>query len=187
MSAVTELITERRTNSGLCETDVGSATRQLGKDDWWFLKSAPNNGRTTIEVKDEQSRPPEAVTRLRPLRKDSIGIKLGGDRKVLLQQWECVVLERDNEVVRCELHDLTDESRPIEYAEIYIEQFNSYDVPLIVEGAVFYWSLGYIRKPKGQVKNISEFIIRRMPKLNRGQASRIAEKVAKLSGLLNGK
>lgn len=85
---------------------------------------------------------------------------LGGNRKVLLQQWECVVLDREEDVVCCELHDLTDESMPSEYAEIFVQQFNACDIPLLEEGAVFYWSLGHVQRPKGQIVNFSEFRMR---------------------------
>ena len=90
-------------------------------------------------------------------------------------------------VVKCELHDLTDESNPSEYAEVYVEQFNTYDVPFLVEGAVFYWSVGYLRKSNGQIRNVSEFIVRRIPKLTRSKRSEIALKVASIRGFLEGK
>jgi hypothetical protein len=95
-----------------------------------------------------------------------------------------VVLEADDEVVCCEMHDLTDESRPNEYAEIFLRQFNAYDRPLLIEGAVFYWSMGYRQKQSGQILNVSEFILRRTPRLTRKQKSEIAGKVAKLRELL---
>jgi len=103
----------------------------------------------------------------------------------LLQQWECVVLWKDVEVVGCELHDLTDENAAAEYAEVYACQFNTYDLPLLVEGAVFYWSLGYKRMKNGQIMNSSEFIVRRTPNLTRRQKTRIQEKVSKVCELFN--
>lgn len=191
MTAVSEPRAERRTNSRLAESDFRPETRRLRKADWWYIHSLPNNGDFTTSSEEDagQSRGTEFVTSrrtVRPVRKDSIGVKLGGERKVLLQQWECVVLRRERDVVCCELHDLTDESNPGEYAEIYVQQFNAYDIPLLVEGSVFYWSLGYLQRVKGQVVNFSEFIIRRMPKLSRSQTGEIAVKVAKLRGLLDG-
>ena len=82
------------------------------------------------------------------------------------------------------MHDLTCDSSDTEYAEIFLYQFNAYDIPFLTEGAVFYWSLGYLRRPTGQILNLSEFILRRNQTLTRKQRADISQKVEKLRGLL---
>ena len=191
MSLTAEVNTEARTGSRLAEFESNLQTRGLEKSDWWFSERPPVDDLTSSVMKSGEhglgTEFVEASKAVQPIRKDTIGIKLGRDRKVLLQQWECLVMGQVDGVVKCELHDLTDESNPSEYAEVYVEQFNTYDVPFLVEGAVFYWSVGYLRKSNGQIRNVSEFIVRRIPKLTRSKRSEIALKVASIRGFLEGK
>lgn len=191
MSHATEVDSEFRTVSGLAEFESNPQTRGLEKSDWWFSEVRPAEDFSSSALKSGGTGNGteffEVTNSVKPIRKDSIGIKFGCDQKVLLQQWECLVLEQIDGVVKCQLHDLTDESNPAEYAEVYVEQFNTYDVPFLVEGAVFYWSIGYLRRPNGQIRNVSEFIIRRIPKLTRSKRIEIASKVAVIRGFLQGK
>lgn len=125
----------------------------------------------------------QRLTELSQLEDDSVGITLNGDRKILLQQWECVVLERRKDVVCCELYDLTNKSNPVEYAELFLDEFNDDDVPLLLDGAVFYWSIAHLGRVNGQVKRFSEIRLRRIPKISKAQQSEIARKVKQLSAL----
>lgn len=183
------LVTEAR----LSNKDVKVGTDRIDQDDWWFSKSDE-----TIDVDATDSLSPEiigslgtladsAIKKIKAIRKDSVGVKLGGDKKVLLQQWECVVLDSDAEAVHCEMYDLTNESNPTEYAEVLWSEFNEYDKPLLTEGAVFYWSIGHLRRETGQVRRFSETRLRRMPKLSKSQKREISRKVERLNGLLKRK
>ncbi|HBE71308.1 MAG TPA: hypothetical protein DDW52_24440 [Planctomycetaceae bacterium] len=187
------LLDERRsqeTNSHVRESISEPETKRLRKGDWWFLESStmPDNASTNSAEPDaeESTTPRSAVApkTVRPVSKDVGIVTLDGDRKVLLQQWECVVLERQHDVVCCELYDITDESNPVEYAEVLLSEFNTWDLPLLVEGAVFYWSLGHFRRQTGQVKRFTEFRLRRMPDLGKAKRNEITRKVKNLSGLL---
>lgn len=129
----------------------------------------------------------QPTKKVRPVSKDLGVITLDGNRKVLLQQWECVVLEHQGDVVCCELYDLTDESNPIEYAEVLLREFNQWDRPLLIEGAVFYWSLGHLQWHYGKIERFNEFRVRRMPKLSLAKQKEITRKVKNLSGILLGK
>jgi hypothetical protein len=192
MSLVLDERISRETNSHVRESISEPETKRLRKGDWWYLESstlsenASTNGEEpeTAELTMPQSGP--AIKTIRPVSKDLGIVTLEGDRKVLLQQWECVVLERQGDVVCCELHDLTDESNPVEYAEVLLREFNTWDLPLLVEGSVFYWSLGHLRRQTGQVKRFTEFRLRRMPKLSQAKRHEITRKVKTLSGLLLG-
>ena len=81
----------------------------------------------------------------------------------LLQQWECIVSRVTDDCVECELHDLTDESLPVEQAEVYLDEFNHFDRALLQEGAVFYWSFCRETSVTGHVRRYSELRVRRMP------------------------
>jgi hypothetical protein len=179
------------TSSRLIDTEESHATRRLRKSDWWYLKSSASRADESTDVAEDEQLSSTQIDKsdktVRPVRKNSVGITLDGDRKVLLQQWECVVLQCKKDVVCCELHDLTNESNPLEYAEVLLDEFNDYDVPLLLEGAVFYWSIGHLRRVNGQVKRFSEIRLRRMPKISKAQQNVIARKVKQLSGILLGK
>lgn len=164
-------------------------TRAPQKDDWWYvdaeaLKTSESTKSSLPEELPFSTQLANAEKLIRPVRKNSVGLKLTGDRKVLMQQWECIVLQRDYDVVFCELHDLTVESNPTEYADVLLTEFNDYDLPLLGAGAVFYWSVGHLRRHTGQVKRFSEIRVRRMPKISKSRQGEIARKVEKLSGLL---
>lgn len=181
------------TNSHVRESIPEPATKRLRKGDWWFPESStlPENASTNGAEPDTEtstmSQSAATPKTVRPVSKDVGIITWEGDRKVLLQQWECVVLERQHDVVCCELYDLTEDSNPVEYAEVLLSEFNTWDLPLLVEGAVFYWSLGHLRRQTGQVKRFTEFRLRRMPKLGQAKRNEITRKVKNLSGLLLGK
>jgi len=103
-----------------------------------------------------------------------------------MQIWEGEVESVEEGAVVCKLHDLSDESNPIEYAEIYIKEFNVYDRPLLREGTVFYWCVGRIVRPNGSVRRNSELRVRRFPALKRSQKTEINNKVSRLRDLLSG-
>ncbi len=177
------------TESPLAESEASPATGKLERSDWWLSSPSRRAVEDTELVVDQDAATADTCavsprTTPKPVKKSELGIRLKAGRKVLLQQWECVVLAKDDEVVCCEMHDLTDETKPSEYAEIFLRQFNAYDRPLLVEGAVFYWSMGYRQKQSGQILNVSEFILRRTPRLTRTQNSEITGKVARLRELL---
>ena len=179
------LATEARLTSK--DTEIG--TVRIKQDDWWFsLTDDATSGKATDSnsVKILESHCTLAdptIKKMKTIHKDSVGVELGGDKKVLLQQWECIVLDADTEAVHCEMHDLTNESNPIEYAEVLWSEFNEYDKPLLTEGAVFYWSIGHLRRETGQVRRFSETRLRRMPKLSKTKMQEISRKVERLSGL----
>lgn len=164
-----------------------SSTDRLRRDDWWIAKTETlaSQDDTETEVVADESRTAfeETTKKIRAIHRDSVNVSLEGDTKRLLQQWECVVLSTDDETVHCEMHDLTDESNPIEYAELLWSEFNDYDKPLLHEGAVFYWSIGHLRKKSGQVQRFSETRVRRMTKLSRSKQLEISRKVQTLNGL----
>lgn len=122
-----------------------------------------------------------------PVRKDDLVIHPAEKRIKLLQQWECIVSRVTDDCVECELHDLTDESLPVEQAEVYLDEFNHFDRALLQEGAVFYWSVGHETSVNGQVRRYSELRVRRMPRLSQLRKREINKEAEHLSELLKAK
>ncbi len=122
-----------------------------------------------------------------PVRKDDLVIRPAEKRITLLQQWECIVSRVMGDCVECEMHDLTDESRSVEQAEVYLDEFSHFDRALLQEGAVFYWSIGHETSSTGQVRRYSELRVRRMPRLSQLRKREISREAEHLSELLKSK
>ena len=167
-----------------------SSTGRLRRRDWWIATddlAQQDDTDTLVDIDESNTAFEPTAKKVRAIHKDSVNVSLEGDTKKLLQQWECVVLSTDVATVHCEMHDLTNESNEVEYAELLWSEFNDYDKPLLQEGAVFYWSIGHLRKESGQVRRFSETRVRRMPKLSRLKHLEISRKVETLNGLHGGK
>ena len=123
------------------------------------------------------------IVRVRTIDKQAGAIDIGGSLKILDQQWECVVVGRDDETVHCELHDLTQPDNEAEYVEVFLNEFSEYDRPRLREGAVFYWSIGRIRKEHGQIVKFAELRLRPDPRISQSANRRIAERARKLNGI----
>ncbi|MCR9293908.1 MAG: hypothetical protein NXI32_14375 [bacterium] len=166
---------------------VAAETQRLSYEDWWYpeRESATSERSTLLSSQNGSDTEASEITRYTsPVRKSTLGVKLTGHRVKMLQQWECIIQSVDDECVCCEMHDLTDESQPVEYAEIFIQEFSEYDRPLLAEGTAFYWSIGHVRRSNGQIIRNSEIRVRRMPKLNRSQQAEISTRVARLGELI---
>ncbi len=77
--------------------------------------------------------------------------------RVVLQEWECVVEEFDEELVWCRLYDLTEPDHCIEMAEIWISKIPKNIAEDLDEGLVFYWQVGHQQDDKGQIRNFNDF------------------------------
>ncbi len=85
-----------------------------------------------------------------------------------VSRWECEVVEftdEENFIAKVISPDSEKKSgKDIEdYIEFSLSEVNPEDRKLLQEGALFYWHVGYEYTPKGQVKNTSLLILRRMP------------------------
>lgn len=164
-----------------------SPTSSTDSDRWAIARES--------EVKPEAtaSLPPEDeagtrldgkdIVRVRTIDKHASSIDIGGSLKILDQQWECVVVGRDDETVHCQLHDCTQPDNEAQYAEVFLEEFSEYDRPRLTEGSVFYWSIGRIRKEHGQIVKFSELRLRPTPRISQAAKRRILERARKLNGV----
>jgi len=178
------------TGSRIDEADV--QTRGIDPASWVLPSFQPERLAATtgsaFDSKDQAATanlPDNKPEIIEPVRKDKHTVRFPADRVKLLQQWECVVQTTDNECVECEMYDLTNEASPPEYASIYLDEFNLFDRPLLVEGAVFYWSIGHEIRKTGTVRRYSEIRVRRMPKLSKLQQREFSQRGQELGKLFN--
>lgn len=85
------------------------------------------------------------------------------ERFQTLQRWEGVVLNVLTDTFNARLVDRTDPDRVDEEAEFFVADVAEADLPLLEEGAVFYWSIGYRNALDGQRQRVSEIRFRRLP------------------------
>lgn len=177
--------------------DNEGASNQTGcidSDDWvlpeieqekWSINETTTTGELSGPSSNEPATtvPREVQKPSPPIRKDTFVVRFPDYHIKLLQQWECVISRVHENSVECEMHDLTDESMPVEYAEVYIDEFHIFDRSLLCEGAVFYWSIGHETKRTGQIRRYSELRVRRMPPLSKLKKREISDRAKRLSEL----
>ncbi|MFG0334252.1 MAG: hypothetical protein ACF8TS_12880 [Maioricimonas sp. JB049] len=103
----------------------------------------------------------------------------------MLQQWEGVVDELTCDSFFAQLHDLGSEPSGVEIVEIPLVEVPPDDRPLVVEGALFYLSIGYETSVGGQLRRVSEIRFRRTPRWTKRaleKAKLRAEKLFELHG-----
>lgn len=110
--------------------------------------------------------------------------KSSKDNYKLLQQWEGVVQEIDDEYFVCQLRDLSGDE-PDETAEIFLEEVSDNDRSLITAGAFFYWNIGYYENKSGQRTRSSMIRFRRLPAWTNKELNASKKVAAAISEKLN--
>lgn len=100
------------------------------------------------------------------------------------QKWEGYVIEVGQDTFWARLVPITGEGSDLE-AEIYLEDVELPDRPLVEPGAVFYWSIGYIVKPSRNRYRASLIRFRRLPPWTRDKLEAARAKAEKLMSLLD--
>ncbi len=118
-------------------------------------------------------------SRVRPLVREP-GLKSPFRRFSVLQQYEGIIKEVKNDAFVAELSDLTAGTELDEIMELPIEEISVGDRHLLVEGGVFYWSIGYETKIGGQISRVSEMRMRRMPTWKSGSLEKIKKEANSL-------
>ncbi len=96
------------------------------------------------------------------------------------QKWEGYVLDVGEETFLARLIPLIGEGTDLE-AEIHLEEIDREDRELVTPGAVFYWSIGYLKRPSGTYR--TSFVrFQRLPPLG---ASELKEARLQAQQLLN--
>ncbi len=86
-----------------------------------------------------------------------------------LQEWEGVVLQVSAETFVARVVDQTGD-HPEEEIELPKDDLSPFEIDLLEEGAVFYWTIGYRQRlPRGQRERISRIRLRRLPAWSRAE------------------
>ena len=102
------------------------------------------------------------------------------ERVRVLQQWEGVVTVVTGDSFFADLQGLGDSSQPLEVVEIPIEEVSEDDRPLLVEGAIFYWSIGHEISAGGQLRRMSEIRMRRTPRWTKRAIQQVMKRAEEL-------
>lgn len=104
----------------------------------------------------------------------------------LRQQWEGVVTRIARDEFSVVLRDLTPSKAADLEAVLPLEEVSEEDLPLLKEGAVLYWTIGYEHTLTGQRKRVSIIRLRRLPAWTRKDIGRVKERAAELKKLFEG-
>jgi hypothetical protein len=105
------------------------------------------------------------------------------ERFSVIQKWEGKVLEVEDDMFLAELTTIKGEEDQL-VAEIYLEEVDESDLPLLEPGAIFYWSIGYYKRPSGTIR-ASLIRFRRLPPWNQRQLQKAREEAVKLQSLFD--
>jgi hypothetical protein len=94
----------------------------------------------------------------------------------VLQRWIGRVEHLKTDRFLAVLTDATNSQNPPEQVELEREEVSKSDLPLLAEGASFYWSIGYRDTPGGQRDRISTLRFARQPHLRKADLERIFER-----------
>lgn len=131
---------------------------------------AESGAATSVKVgnQDLESSPSPQSRRMRPrLRPTPVRARTQGQFQVH-ESWEGVVEEIFSTYFVAQLVSRTMATQA-EIAEILLEEVSPGDRELLVEGAVFYWAIGYRDSPSGQRTRTSVLRFRRLPQLQKGE------------------
>lgn len=142
-------------SDGYGNRDVFVATAPFNRNKIWAHA-------TVIEPSQE----PNASQTLEPVPDPIIKgprLNVDGRRFIVQQQWEGIVLRLYDNSFEAELRDLTNFKNALEITELPLTEISETDRHLIRPGCVFYWVLGHETRNHGQISNVSEIRVRRMP------------------------
>jgi len=107
------------------------------------------------------------------------------DRFMVLQKWEGTVSRVTENEFTATLHDLSDPSRPDEEVALSIDEVSESDRPLLAQGGIFYWSIGYRMDQWGSRERVSALRFRRLPVWTRRdleEVTRMADELRRAFG-----
>ncbi len=102
----------------------------------------------------------------------------------VLQRWVGQIERVEASQFIAIISDATNPRNPPEEVELDLAEVSRSDLPLVAEGATFYWSIGYRDTPGGQRERISTLRLARRPRLSLSEVNRIFERADRLAAYL---
>jgi hypothetical protein len=100
-----------------------------------------------------------------------------------IQEWEGYVTDIGGETFTARLTDVTaGDDVAAEEAEFPLEDVADGDRSLLKPGAVFRWTIGYLKAPTGNKKRVSQIVFRRLPQWTNRELEAAAEKARHIAG-----
>jgi hypothetical protein len=107
-----------------------------------------------------------------------------GYRFDVRQQWEGIVTSVDRDEFSVVLRDVIRRNAPEFEAVLSIEEISEDDLPLLKEGAVLYWTIGY-KTRAGTTERVSTIRLRRLPAWSRSDLERVQRQAHELDEMFN--
>lgn len=141
--------------------------------------SLPNrNEAIRATPQDQGSKREDVLIRLPSIRSSK-------QKVTVLQRWTGRVVRVMSDHFLAVLDDKTNPQNPLEEVELDVQEISKSDRPLLVEGACFYWAIGYRDNTlSGQRERISALRFARQPLLSQADEDRILEEADKTVALL---
>ena len=98
------------------------------------------------------------------------------------RKWEGVVTSVDHEEFSVVLRDIVRGGEPEHEAVLSIEEVSEDDLPLLTEGAVLYWTIGY-KTRMGTRERVSTIRLRRLPAWSRSDIEGVRRETHELDDL----
>lgn len=140
------------------------------------LPDHPNKEKEVSRM-GQEPKPYDVVVRLPKLRVSKEKIRV-------LQRWTGVVELVETDRFFAVLRDETDARNPLEEAELEFAEVSRSDRSLVVEGATFYWFIGYRDTVGGQRERISTLRFARLPRLSDAERKVLFELADRTAALL---
>ena len=84
-------------------------------------------------------------------------------RLEVLQKFEGTVIDVSEDKYKVEVRDLTSDEFILEEGYLHREEISPSDLPLVKQGAIFYWIIGYRTTSSGQRTRVSWIRFQRLP------------------------
>ena len=143
-------------------------------------KAGPSVDQITLQSQDQVNPRQDAFVRLPDLRLSPLKV-------IVLQRWIGRVVSVHDEKFVAITTDATNPRNPPEEVEFDLTEVSEGDLPLVAEGAMFYWSIGYRDSPGGQRERVSSLRFVRSPRLSEPMVSRIFERADRMAAFLQEK
>lgn len=163
------------------ETGVLFPTPQAASEKFVFRESPSESDASTdqgtLQGQHHVNPRQDAFVRLPDLRLSPLKV-------IVLQRWIGRVVSVHGDRFVAVTNDATNPRNPAEEVEFDLAEVSEGDRPLIAEGAVFYWSIGYRDSLGGQRERTSSLRFVRSPRLSEAAVNRVFEEADRMAAFL---